>query len=106
MSDETTIRYTLTPWKVGLWGSSLGLSFSVLYAIFPKLHQLSLPGETSLPTLYLVLSLPIVASVWAIIGIVRRKRDANVFWCYFSLLLSFFAVVFDVTAAWMETLAP
>ena len=102
MSDETTIRYTLTPWKVGLWGSSLGLLFSVLFAIFPKLHQLPLPGGTSLSSFYLVVSLPVVASVWAVAGIVRRKRDANVFWCYFSLLLSFFALVFVVIAAWME----
>lgn len=106
MNDEKTIRYTLAPWKVGLWGSSLGLLFSVLFAIFPKFHQLPLPGETSLSSLYLVLSLPLVASAWSVAGIVRRKRDANVFWCYFSLLLSFFATVFVVIAAWMETAAP
>ena len=106
MSDETTIRYTLTPWKVALWGSSLGLLFSVLFAVFPNLHRIPLPGGASFPSLYFVILLPVVASGWAVAGIVRRKRDANVNWCYFSLLLSLFAIVFDVIAAWVEAAAP
>ncbi|MCH7958814.1 MAG: hypothetical protein IID08_01695 [Candidatus Hydrogenedentes bacterium] len=106
MSDETTIRNTLTPWKVALWGSSLGLLFSVLFAIFPALHRVPLPGGVSLPTLYIVVLLPVIATAWAVVGIVRRKRDANVVWCYFSILLSLFALAFDATAVWMETIAP
>ena len=106
MSDETTIQYILTPWKVALWGSSLGLLFSILFAIFPNLHQVPLPGGGSLPSLYLVVPLLVIASAWAVVGIVRRKRYANVQRCYFSLLLSLFALVFVVTATWLEAVTP
>ena len=103
MSDEIQIRYTFPPWKVSLWGASLGLSFAALFAIFPQLHRLPLPGEYYFPTVYPVLSLPAISSIWAAVGIVRRKQYGNTFWCYFSLLLSFFSVGFTVVAVWMES---
>ena len=91
-------RYTLTPWKVAVAGSIVSIFFAVPFAVLTGVHTVSLPGGISLPTLYLVLFIPVISMIWAFIGIYRRKRDGNLVWCFFSLFLSLTSMAFAIVS--------
>jgi hypothetical protein len=91
-------RYILTPWKVGAAGSVISIAFALPYAILTDVHRISLPGGFQIPTLYLVLFIPIVSIIWSCVGIGRQKRDGNLMWCFFGLFLSIAAIAFALVS--------
>ncbi len=96
MLDPQRKRYTITPWKVAITGSMVSISFAVPFAILTGVHTVMLPGGIALPTLYLVLFIPIISILWAFAGIYRRNRDGNLVWCFFSMFLSTVSIAFAI----------
>lgn len=92
-------QYVLTPWRVSLWGSSGGLVLAGLYGLVPAFGQVALPAGLSFPALYLVAPIVAISGLWALSGILRRKRDGNTFWCVLSLVFVLLSAVFIVLGA-------
>lgn len=95
-------RNVFRPWTVSLWYAAAAIPFTLLLYGFPEWRWLPLPSGTPFPTPALVMLLPIVALVWAILGIVRRKTERGLIWCLLSIGVTAGVIYFIATAFWND----
>ena len=99
-TEDTPKRiYVIKPWKTAFVSAVFGGVYALLYAIFPIFHRIPLADGGTFGSLYFAMAIPLLSSLWAGVGLIRRKRDAHTAWCLMSLFLAFFSLVFIVISA-------
>ena len=95
-------RTILTPWKISMGYAWVGGFFALLLFVFPQWRWLPLPNGASFPTPALVLVLPLIALVWGVLGIARRKRERGLLWCLISIGIATMSMAYIGRAFWTD----
>lgn len=103
--SEPSEPNTMTPWKVSLAAACIGAFFVSLLFAFPSLRWFPLAEGSPIPTPFVVALVPVVALVWAIVGLRRREKDKHLVWCVVSLGLSVASITLAMIAYWFEVVA-
>lgn len=69
-----SVRKPLPPWKLSLYGGSVGLVAVLVLLLVPSLRQIPLPGGTVLPTPYLMMIIPAAAMFWGAVGLLSEEH--------------------------------
>lgn len=94
----------LPPWQVSLGYTAVGVILTLLLFLFPGLRRLHLSSGESLPTPFLVIAVPLLASGWALVGIFWKRADQNRRWSLISLGIAILTIALGFLAFWTDPL--
>ncbi len=88
------------PWKVSLYTGIVGLLLMAVIFVLPELRRIATPWDPSYPTAYILLVFPVLALVWAAIGLLgaQFRDERSLAWRGLFLALLTLALGYAVIA--------
>ena len=92
----------LPPYAMSVFIAGAGLLLSFAALVIPSLRHLPLPLGLRIFTPFPVLVLPLLAIIWAIIGMLPGKNRRHVEWCFVGLGLAVIGLICVAMAIWLD----
>ncbi|MBX7254750.1 MAG: hypothetical protein K1Y02_00215 [Candidatus Hydrogenedentes bacterium] len=86
------------PWQVSLYIASAGLLAVLLMFVFPSFRRIPLGPTSYIPTPYVMLLIPLIAVVWATVGIIRVEFFRDRSKCFIGIGLAVLTLILSVVA--------
>lgn len=86
------------PWQVSLYIAAAGLLAVLLMFVFPSFRRIPLGPTSYIPTPYVLLIIPLIAVIWATVGLIRVEFFRDRSKCFIGIGLSVVTLVLSVVA--------